>query len=144
MTTDQTPKTARQQLADKIAALPLNVLLESLDTLDAKGRLNRTPEESIVIVELNANHAARMRAQFALADEAALIAELERLDDLDYATMGAKLRNTKWALIEALEARHPVSALAADEWLEAQMMDPSTGNQIAYVAKLLALINAEK
>ena len=133
----------RTQLRNKIAAMPLGMLLVAHDDLSAKA--DRDESECLVNSMMAGEVAGHMRRMVADHSTDSLIADLRKYMAMDYRTMKATDRAAYWAITDQLEERFPAASLATNEWLDnmsAEHKDAAVSN--AWDSYLLGLIEAER
>lgn len=132
----------RAMLTAKVQAMPLGMLMQAADDLDAKP--NRDEAESRVMVELGVELGKRLREMSKQHSTESLIADLRGYMVADYKAATKSQREAHWATSGELERRYPAALAAAEEWLDGlTSLDFDTLPAGSYDAKLLELIAKE-
>ena len=130
----------RAQLTAAVQAMPLGMLMEAADKLDAKPK--RDDAESRVMVELAVELVRRLRDMAREHSTESLILDLI---DMMKANSGDYVkRKTFQAVGDVLEERFPVATEAAGEWLDAADFDKCNQDGYDYHRYLLVQIEAER
>jgi hypothetical protein len=130
----------RALLTAKVVAMPLGMLMQAADALDAKP--DRDEAERRVMVELAVELGKRLREMAKQHSTESLIADLRGYMAADYKTATKSQREAHWATSSELERRYPAALAAVEQWMDG--IDIATSEAGSYDAKLLELITAER
>jgi hypothetical protein len=132
----------RQQLTAKVQAMPLGMLVESLDNMRA--RAGKDEAEMRVQVALAVDLSRRLRAMAREQSSDALLLELIDVMQLGTAARTYLEQETFRVMGDVLEERFPVAAEKAGEWLDTADFEKCNQDGYDYHRYLVAMIAAHQ
>jgi len=132
----------RQLLKSKVQAMPLGMLVEAYDKLEAKS--GKDEAETRVQVELAVDLSRRLKAMAREHASEALLLDLIDMMKLDNTTRTNLQQRTFQAVGDILEERFPVAAEAAGEWLDTADFEQCNPDGYDYHRQLVVQIAAHQ